>query len=106
MSKYQELLHNKPKLTIKDNSSEVIFTLVSCMCDNITYIRFKKDNNEFKISHYNNNVALAFSNLQTKYTKHEIEWEVDSENWDKVIEMINSGTSLILEVKSRSKEVK
>jgi hypothetical protein len=36
-----------------------------------------------------------------KHPKHDVEWEADSENWDKVIEMINSGTALIESVKSR-----
>jgi len=104
MSKYQELLNNEPNLKIKDNATEVIFTLVSCMCDNISYIRFKKNSdNEFKLSHYNNNVGLAFSNLQCKYPTHEILWEADDNNWIKVITMLNTGTSLIADVKSRAK---
>lgn len=99
---YQEIRYNQPKLTIKDNATEVIFTLVSCMCDNISYIRFKKnDNGEFKISHYNDHVGLAFSNLQCKYPSHDILWEADEQNWSEVIDMINSGTSAISDVKFR-----
>ncbi|MEA3352414.1 MAG: hypothetical protein U9Q33_01160 [Campylobacterota bacterium] len=72
------------------------------MCDNISYIRFKQqDNGEFKLSHYNNHVGLAFSNLQCKYPSHDILWEADEQNWSEVIDMINSGTSLISDVKYR-----
>lgn len=106
MSKYQDLLRNKPKLEIKDRANEVIFTLVSCMCDNISYIRFYKKDTEFNLSHYNSNVGLAFSNLQCKFEKHDILWEADDNNWETVIEMINSGISKIAEVKSRARENK
>ncbi len=99
---YQEIRYNSPKLTIKDNPKEVIFTLVSCMCDNISCIRFKKnDNGEFKLSHYNDHVGLALSNLQIKHPTHDIKWEADDNNWDKVIDIINSGTSVISDTKYR-----
>lgn len=100
--KYENLLHKPPKLIIKDNAKEVIFTLVSCMCDNISYIRLKRNNdNEFKMAHYNNYVPLAFSNLQCKHTKDEILWNADDGDWNNVIEMINTGTSVIADAKSR-----
>lgn len=98
MSKYQELRQNPPKLTIKKEAKEVIFKTVSCMCDNIHYLRFKKnDNGEFKID----GMGYAVSNWQMKHPKHEIEWEADENMWGGVIAMINSGTSVIESVKSR-----
>ena len=106
MSKYKDLLLSKPKLKIKEKANDVIFTLVSCMCDNVSYIRFYKKDTEFNLSHYNSNVGLAFSNLQCKFEKHDILWEAEDNNWEKVIEMINSGTSVIAKVKSRVREYK
>ncbi len=99
---YRTIINNKPNLTIKDNAKDVIFTLVSAMCDNISYIRFKrKEDNEHSLSYYNNHVRLAFSNLQCDYSTHDILWEADNSNWEEVINMINTGTSAIADVKSR-----
>jgi hypothetical protein len=98
MSKYQELRMNPPKLTIKDGAREIIFTTISCMCDNVHYISFKKnDSGDFKMS--GNGYSLR--NWQMKHPIHDIEWEADANEWGGVIAMINSGTSVISEVKSR-----
>lgn len=98
MSKYQELRQNPPKLTIKEGAKEVIFKTVSCMCDNVGYLRFKKNSDgEFRLD----GMGYAISNWQMKHPKHEIEWEADENMWGGVIAMINSGTSVIEEVKSR-----
>ena len=98
MSKYQELRMNQPKLTIKEGAREVIFKTVSCMCDNVGHLRFRKnDNGEFKLD----GMGFAVPNWQMKYGKHDIEWTADHEGWDEVIRMINSGTSAIESVISR-----
>jgi hypothetical protein len=98
MSKYRELRLNAPKLTIKEGAKEIIFKTVSCMCDNVHYLRFKKnDNGEFRLD----GMGYAVSNWQMKHPKHEIEWEADENNWGGIIAMINSGTEVIEEVKSR-----
>ena len=98
MSKYRELRLNAPKLTIKEGAKEVIFKTISCMCDNVHYLRFKKNSDgEFKID----GMGFSISNWQMKHPKHEIEWEADENNWGGVISMINSGTEVIEEVKSR-----
>lgn len=98
MSKYRELKMNPPKLTIKDGAREVIFTTVSCMCDNISYITFKKNSDgDFKMC----GGRFNLSNWQMKHPKHDIEWEADANEWGGVIAMINSGTEVVSEVKSR-----
>jgi len=98
MSKYVELRRNQPKLAIKGGAREVIFKTVSCMCDNVGHLRFRKnDNGDFKLD----GMGYAVSNWQMKNEKHEIEWAADEEGWDEVIAMINSGTSVIESVKSR-----
>ena len=105
MSKYQELLQNPPRVrsSIKKNAKEVIFYVVSCMCDNKHTLRFRKnDDDEFKMS----GMGQALSNFQFGYKEggikpFEIEWEADNGNWTDVIEMINSGTSKIEKVISR-----
>jgi hypothetical protein len=64
MSKYRELRQNTPKLTIKEEAKEVIFKTISCMCDNVGYLRFKKnDNGEFRLD----GMGYAVSNWQMKY---------------------------------------
>lgn len=98
MSQYRELFLNPPKLTIKDGAREVIFKTVSCMCDNVHYITFRKnDQGDFRMS----GGGFALSNWQMKHAIHDIEWEADDANWKEVIKMINSGTELIESVKSR-----
>ena len=94
MSKYQELIQNPPKVyqEVKKNAKEVIFYVVSCMCDN----------NEFKMS----GMGFALSNFQFGLREggikpFEIEWEADQENWIDVVDMINSGTVKVEKVISR-----
>jgi hypothetical protein len=98
MSKYKELKQNPPKLTIKEGAREVIFKTISCMCDNVNYLRFKKnEDGDFKID----GMGFALSNWQMKHPRHEIEWEADENMWGGVIAMINSGTKVIESVTSR-----
>ena len=98
MSKYQELRMNSPKLVIKEGAREVIFKTVSCMCDNVGHLRFKKnDEGDFKLD----GMGYAVSNWQMKHEKYQVEWEADENNWGGVIAMINSGTSVIESVVSR-----
>tara|TARA_R110000772_G_scaffold266008_1_gene387941 strand:+ start:207 stop:503 length:297 start_codon:yes stop_codon:yes gene_type:complete len=98
MSKYRELRLNAPKLTIKEGAREVIFKTISCMCDNVGHLRFKKnDEGDFKLD----GMGFAIPNWQMKHQKHEIEWEADENEWGGVMAMINSGTEAISSVISR-----
>jgi hypothetical protein len=98
MSKYKELRMNAPKLTIKEGVREVIFKTISCMCDNVGHLRFKKnDEGDFKLD----GMGFAVSNWQFEHQVHEIEWEADENMWGGVIAMINSGTAVIESVISR-----
>jgi hypothetical protein len=98
MSKFGELRQNTPKLAIKEGAREVIFKTISCMCDNVGHLRFRKNSDgDFKLD----GNGFAVSNWQMKHEKHEIEWEADEGGWDKVIRMINSGTAAIESVISR-----
>jgi len=98
MSKYQELLQNPPRIKVAPNAREVIFKTVSCMCDNVHYLKFKKNaEGDFKMSGNGN----ALSNWQMKHTPHDIEWVADEGKWGQVRRMINTGTSKIESVKSR-----
>lgn len=98
MSKYRELRMNPPKLVVKKDAREVIFTVISCMCDNVYHFTFKKnDDGDFKM----NCGGFAYSNFGIKHPKHDIEWEADEAMWGGVIAMINSGTAAVSEVKSR-----
>jgi hypothetical protein len=50
MSNYQQLKNNPPQLSIKGGAREVIFTTISCMCDNVGHLRFKKnEEGDFKL---------------------------------------------------------
>jgi len=98
MSKYLNLLNNKPKIKIGKNVNEVIFTTISCMCDNEHNLRLKRnENNEFKFFGY----GQSLTNWQMKFKPFEIEWKADKNKWNEVIEMINTGTSKIEKAISR-----
>lgn len=99
MSKYRELLNTPPKLEIKKNSKEVVFTLISCMCDNVNYFTFKKDSDG---SFCMNMGRHAISNLQIPGDyRTDLLWAADDQDWEKVISVINTGTSKIESVRSR-----
>jgi len=101
MSKYQELLKNPFYMhgkTVKENAREVIFYVVSCMCDNRYTLHFsKKDNGDFRMS----GGSFALSNFQFEFKPFEIEWEADGGDWIGVKNMINSGTVKVEKVISR-----
>jgi len=98
MSKYRELRLNAPKLTIKEGAREVIFKTISCMCDNVGHLRFKKNNDgEFKINCY----GQAYSNFQIKHHYTEIEWKADEGKWNDVVKMVNTGVEIIESAVSR-----
>jgi hypothetical protein len=98
MSKYSELLNNPPKLEVKENAREIKIDLVSCMCDNRYRWTIKKNEaGDYKIFTH----GFAYSNFQIKHRRDDIEWEADEGNWNKVFEMINSGTEKIEKIKSR-----
>ena len=100
MSKYQELMQNPPKVyqEVKKNAKEVIFYVVSCMCDNKYTLRFRKnDNDEFKMS----GMGFALSNFQFEHKPFEIEWIADEGDWIGVKNMINTGTIKVEKVISR-----
>ena len=103
MSKYLNLKQNNPTLRITKKPREVIFTTISCMCDNIHTLRLKKNNEgDFKLSGIGRSgMGHAFSNWQIKHSKSDIEWMADANKWNEVIIMINTGTSIIEKVKSR-----
>jgi len=101
MSKYQELLVNPFYMngkTVKENAREVIFYVVSCMCDNKYTLHFsKKDNGDFKMS----GGRFSLSNFGFKNKPFEMEWIADEGDWIGVKNMINSGTIKVENVISR-----
>ena len=101
MSKYQELLKNPFYMhgkTVKENAREVIFYVVSCMCDNKYTLKLRKnDDGEFKMS----GMGFSLSNFQFKHKPFEIEWAADEGGWIGVKNMINSGTVKVEKVISR-----
>ena len=101
---WKQLKLNPPIIEVKKlkGKKEVIFTMVSCMCNNISYIRLKKnEEGEFKLNAYITSYGYSFSNYQMRHTQHEIEWSADEGKWGDVVRMINTGTSVIGEIISR-----
>ena len=101
MSIYQQLKANAPKVTVKKDAREVIFTVISVMCDNRSQIVFKKKDGEFTVYAHNNHCALALSNYQMEADVSDLTWAADDGDWATVIKIINSGTTLVQSAKSR-----
>ena len=101
MSKYQELLVNPFYMngkTVKENAREVIFYVVSCMCDNRYTLHFRKnDRGDFRMR----GGGFSLSNFQFKHKPFEMEWIADEGDWIQVKNMINSGTIKVEDVISR-----
>lgn len=98
MGTYRELIFNPPTIEVKENASEVIFKTISCMCDNVHHLTFKKDKQgDFRL-HGN---GFSLSNWQIKFERFELEWFADDEQWEDVVKMINTGTSKVASVVSR-----
>tara|TARA_R100001530_G_scaffold60360_3_gene43629 strand:+ start:2713 stop:3015 length:303 start_codon:yes stop_codon:yes gene_type:complete len=95
---YRELKDNPPILKIEGKPREIKIDLVSVMCDNKYRWIVKKDGNgDYRI----NTSPFAYSNFQIEWRKDDIEWEMDKMNWNEVFDMINSGTSVIANIKYR-----
>ena len=102
MSIYQSLLHNPPKLVFVPNSRQVIFNLVSCMCDNKHTIAYDLDKDNLS--------GYSISNLQLKGGYYDLVMlletalaEDDAEAFAKSVSLINTGTSKVASVQFRPK---
>ncbi len=107
MSKYQKLLA-MPFAPTKDQEKkfkdfkQAIFTMVSCMCDNTDYVRLTMGDGMVKISHYSDHCALSLSNLQMQSgAKDDIDWYATDGELDKVLRLLNSGTSKVESMRIR-----
>jgi len=103
-SRYQELLRSPVKVKRADNqklkeSDLIILTVVSCMCDNVDYVKIirKKDDVETaKVSHYNNHCALSLNNLQLKGNpRDDLEWAMVDNDLTEIVRILNTGTSRV-----------
>ena len=98
MTKYMELLVNPPKLKIEGKPREIKINLVSCCCDNKYRWTIKQnEDGDYEIFTH----GFAYSNWQIKDRKDDIEWVADEGNWEKVFNMINTGTAKIQSIKYR-----
>jgi hypothetical protein len=99
---YWRLKASKPKFVVKKDAKEVIFTMVSAMCDNRSLIKLKKNSDgEFRVRASTGDIGYAMSNYQLEYDVHDIEWAADEQSWDEVVSALNSGTAQIYSVRSR-----
>jgi hypothetical protein len=103
MSIYRTLVNNPPKIVVAAGMREVIFTLISCMCDNKYTLSFKKDSKggDFRASLKGGTMLHCFSNIQANYEQDEMEWAADAEDWKVVVDMINTGTAQVQSVRQR-----
>lgn len=102
ISLYNQLRRNPPQIKLKGELNKIIINMVSCMCNNKSQIIIMKKDNIYSIwSTLSSGMGYAMSNYGMKHTTSDIIWEAEDHNWDKVIEMINSGTSVIESIKAR-----
>ncbi len=108
MSRYRKarLLPVSPtKQDRKKNLHIIILTMVSCMCDNISYLKLtKKDEDTVGVSLYNDRCSLAFSNLQAEEdAKEMMKWAMLDNDLDEILRLANSGTEAVESIKIREK---
>ena len=109
MSRYTEL-RGRPvdptKADLKKDLKVVLLEMVSVMCDNVGYLKITNEGDEkVTIKHYNDHVALAFSNLQAEANAQEmIRWAMLDNNLKEIIRLANSGTSVIGSIKIREQK--
>ena len=99
MSIYKNLLNRPPKIVIKENAREVHINTRSCMCDNTGRLTFRKNaDGDFRV----NGGQSALSNWQMEDDfQISMEWAADDGNWQEVIRIINTGTSVAESARSR-----
>jgi hypothetical protein len=102
-SLYFKLKNNPPAITVKDNAREVVIKTISVMCDNVSYLTFRKNaDGDFRVSgSLPNGMGACLSNWQMEADKVDLEWTADEQDWNKVIDIINTGTSQVEIVRSR-----
>jgi hypothetical protein len=87
-----------PKIEInKKDPREVHFFVVSCMCDNEHKITLRRqEDGQYKVSAG----IQALSNFQMKGDyETDLVWAAEDNEWNKVVDIINSGTSVVESVK-------
>ena len=100
MSKYRELVQNPPKIEVtKKDPREVHFKLISCMCDNEHTFSFKRQED----GTYSKSLGIfAISNLQMEGDWNiDLNWAAEDQDWDKVVDIINTGTEAVASVRYR-----
>jgi hypothetical protein len=97
MSKYEELRVNPVKNTITGSPVKVLISFVSVMCDNKSQMVFDIDKSGYKLSTCGN----AFSNWNLDCSREDVVWEAEIGSWNKVVKMLNSGTSAIESIRVR-----
>ncbi len=113
MSRYKELRRN-PMVFMQNGKKKdlhiVMLKMVSAMCDNVSYIKLTKENDEeVSASHYNDHCALSFSNLQAESNAEEMmKWAMMDNDIEKIVRLANSGTSAVgnIKIRERTKETK
>lgn len=99
MSLYETTKNNPIKIDIKKDAKDVVLELVSVMCDNKYTLRLKRNSSgEFKL----HTCGQAYSNFQIRdHSKIDIEWLADDGDWNSVVNVVNSGTSKVYQIKQR-----
>ena len=88
----------KEKILVKDRRNGKNYKINSAFDDvDSIFSKNKNDDGDFKLNSHRD----SYRNFQIKFDKDDIEWEADDSNWNKVFDMINSGTSKIDNIKSR-----
>ena len=82
-------------MTVKENARSSYHNYF-LYCDNENKLTLKKNSEgDFKIYTH----GKSFNNYQIEVSKDDIEWTADDGNWQDVIDMINTGTSLVQNIK-------
>lgn len=101
---YQLRRQSPIAVNVTPDATEVILQLISCMCDNKNTFKFKKSP---RTGTFNLDTGWsAYSNFQIKHEQWELEWLADDGQWDDVVALINTGTSVVDKIFSRKVPLK
>lgn len=93
------------KIDLSDKKT-VILTLVSSMCDNISYLKLhRKDEDIISVRLSNDHTALSLSNIQMDMNTHNpsemLKWAFLDNDLKELVKIVNGGTSKVCDIQCR-----
>jgi hypothetical protein len=100
MNKYRTLISTPPKLEVRSAPKEVVFYVISAMCDNDYTITFtRNDDKSYNVS--GGRFSLRNFSMQGDW-EQDLRWLAQDGEWQEVIAVINTGNIVVERVRCRA----